>query len=154
MDGPDPIEERPPMLEKIKAKLMPLLIVSVLAGGVAVIAMRGESKNVTVVDVRVPQLSPVALEGRALFKANCASCHGENAGGSDKAPPLVHKIYNPGHHADEAFIRAAQMGVRSHHWNFGDMPKIGTPKRDVLKIVRYIRELQRANGIFYQPHSM
>jgi hypothetical protein len=48
-----------------------------------------------------------------------------------------------------AFVLAAKNGVRSHHWRFGDMPPIdGVANADVLMIVRYIRELQKENGIF------
>ena len=65
------------------------------------------------------------------------------------APPLVHKIYEPSHHGDESFQIAVAMGVRSHHWKFGNMPAIENLTRsDVSAIVAYVRELQRANGIF------
>ena len=41
------------------------------------------------------------------------------------------------------------MGVRAHHWKFGNMPAIENLTRsDVTAIVAYVRELQRANGIF------
>ena len=46
------------------------------------------------------------------------------ARGTQQGPPLVHKIYEPSHHADFAFQRAAAQGVRAHHWKFGNMPKI------------------------------
>ena len=57
-------------------------------------------------------------------------------------------IYEPSHHGDEAFQRAAAVGVRGHHWPFGDMPPVeGVTRGDVTMIIAYIRELQRANGI-------
>ena len=86
--------------------------------------------------------------GEATFNANCARCHGERAAGTAQGPPLVHKIYEPNHHGDFAFQRAAATGVRAHHWNFGDMPKIPevTPE-DVRQITEYIRWLQRQAGI-------
>ncbi|HHG89171.1 MAG TPA: cytochrome c, partial [Devosia sp.] len=106
-------------------------------------------------EVVVPELTALAEEGKVLFDANCAACHGSNAAGSDRAPPLVHDIYNPGHHPDEAFVRAALTGVRAHHWSFGNMPVITTvDQEDVLKITRYVRELQVANGIATQEHIM
>jgi mono/diheme cytochrome c family protein len=94
-------------------------------------------------------LSTNAQIGRTGFDAKCAACHGPNAAGQGGvAPPLIHKIYEPSHHGDEAFQRAAAVGVRSHHWPFGDMPPVGGMTRgDVTMIVAYIRELQRANGI-------
>lgn len=95
------------------------------------------------------ELSSEAQMGQRAFEAKCAACHGENAAGQNGvAPPLVNKIYEPNHHSDAAFLNAAQNGVRSHHWNFGNMPPIeGLTKGDVKLIVAYVRELQRANGI-------
>ena len=94
-------------------------------------------------------LSARAQLGRKTYDANCTSCHGRNAAGQDgTAPPLVHVIYEPGHHGDESFQRAVARGVRAHHWRFGDMPPVeGLSRRDVVAIVAYVRELQQANGI-------
>lgn len=87
--------------------------------------------------------------GARAYEASCAVCHGINARGKDGvAPPLVHKIYEPGHHGDMAFVLAAQNGVRAHHWKFGNMPPVeGITRADVLNIVAYVRVLQRENGI-------
>jgi cytochrome c2 len=87
--------------------------------------------------------------GKRGFDAVCAACHGTNAQGREGAgPPLVHKIYEPSHHGDMAFVMAAQNGVRSHHWTFGNMPPVaGVTNADVLNIVAYVRALQRENGI-------
>ena len=103
-----------------------------------------------IAEVRVPTLSSTATAGEAVFDANCAACHGDNAAGRDGAgPPLVHKIYEPDHHSDAAFFLAARQGVRSHHWPFGNMPPVeGVSDDDVALIVAYVRELQRANGVF------
>jgi len=87
-------------------------------------------------------------QGEATFKANCAKCHGDRGVGTAQGPPLVHKIYEPNHHGDPAFQRAAANGVRAHHWQFGDMPKIdGVTPDDVDQIIKYIRWLQRQAGI-------
>lgn len=102
-----------------------------------------------IVSVQVPELTGAAKAGEALFSANCAGCHGESAAGREgMGPPLVHKIYEPGHHADGAFHLAVARGVRAHHWPFGDMPPVkGLTEDNVAKIVEYVRTLQRANGI-------
>jgi len=94
-------------------------------------------------------LSQNAQIGKVGFEAKCANCHGANAAGTEGiAPPLIHKIYEPSHHADESFQRAVSLGVRAHHWPFGNMPAIeGLTRGDVTMIIAYIRELQRANGI-------
>ena len=101
-------------------------------------------------ELAVPaELSAEAAMGRRAFEAFCADCHGTNAAGRDGlGPPLVHRIYEPGHHADMAFVLAVRNGVRSHHWRFGDMAPIeGLTDADIRHITRYVRELQHENGI-------
>ncbi len=90
-----------------------------------------------------------AQAGQELFQANCASCHGDKAQGKfEFAPPLVHEIYEPSHHGDLAFFMAAQNGVQAHHWPFGNMPPVAkVNEAEIAKIVAFVRELQRANGI-------
>lgn len=108
------------------------------------------AEGAPIVEVRVPaELSSTARVGKLAFEAKCAACHGENAGGREgSAPPLVHKIYEPSHHGDMSFQLAAQNGVRSHHWKYGNMPPVdGLTVGDVRGIVTYVRELQRENGI-------
>lgn len=103
-----------------------------------------------IVDITLPAtLSDEARMGETAFNAVCADCHGENARGKmGFGPPLVHKIYEPSHHADMAFQLAVQRGVSAHHWGFGDMPpQPGLTTGDVKPITRYVRELQLANGI-------
>lgn len=103
-----------------------------------------------IANVVVPsELSAEAVIGKRMFDGKCASCHGADAAGRNGfAPPLVHKTYEPGHHSDEAFQRAAQNGVTAHHWRFGNMPPVpGLTRGDVQYIARYVRELQRENGI-------
>ncbi|SFO18158.1 Cytochrome c553 [Roseovarius lutimaris] len=108
-------------------------------------------KGAAIVEVRLPaELSPQGEMGARAFKAKCATCHGANAAGHEgKGPPLVHRIYEPGHHSDMAFVLAAKNGVRSHHWRFGNMPPVeGVTDADVKAIATYVRELQKENGIF------
>ena len=86
--------------------------------------------------------------GEALFNASCAACHGVRAGGSEVGPPLIHDYYKPSHHGDAAFLLAAQRGVIAHHWRFGNMPPVPAVTADELaSIIRYVREVQKANGI-------
>ena len=99
--------------------------------------------------VKVPDLSADARQGGSLFVVRCASCHGLYAEGTGKGPPLLHKYYHPGHHDDGAFWRAIRQGSQQHHWRFGDMkPVEGVTDEHVPLIIRYVRELQKANGIF------
>ena len=109
------------------------------------------AQGASIVEVALPaELSAEAQLGKRAFEAKCAVCHGANAAGQNGvAPPLVHKIYEPNHHSDMAFVLAAKNGVRSHHWRFGNMPPVeGLTDADVKMIARYVRELQKENGIF------
>ncbi len=116
--------------------------------GVGITYLTG-GKDKPSVNVNVPNLSASGQEGLAVFTKNCSACHGPYAGGTGNGPPLVHKVYEPNHHGDIAFQRAARFGVRAHHWRFGNMPPVkGIKQADVTKIVAFIRELQRANGIY------
>lgn len=98
--------------------------------------------------VIVPDLSMTATIGMAAFEAHCVECHGRNAAGTDKGPSLVHPIYRPAYHSDFSFVRAVTLGVPQHHWLFGSMPPLPHVNRqDIDRIIVYLRELQRANGI-------
>jgi len=133
-----------------------------VAGGAAVAAGLGgwlwlrhpaadveASGSRALVQVEMPRLSPQAEAGQAVFSDNCAQCHGTRADGREGlGPPLIHPIYEPDHHGDYAFLRAARQGVRAHHWGFGDMaPVPGVSTADIASVVRFVREVQRANGI-------
>jgi mono/diheme cytochrome c family protein len=99
---------------------------------------------------RPPSPEPPALlvEGRDLFDLHCAECHGSGGFGTTQGPPMVHDIYRPGHHADISFHLAVQRGVRSHHWNFGDMPpQPNVPVDRIQAIVDYVRWVQREAGV-------
>ena len=137
---------------RISAPLLAILIV-----GAIVYSLRPLGNNeataeegAPIVKIEIPrQLSEIATLGKQAFDIKCASCHGQDAVGQNGiAPPLVHKIYKPNHHGDETFQRAVAMGVRAHHWKFGNMPAIeGLTRADVKAIIAYVRELQRHNGI-------
>ncbi|MFC3615842.1 c-type cytochrome [Lutimaribacter marinistellae] len=138
----------------------PLMIGLALAAGAAVawvlmstqreVAQPQDTEGAAMVEVTLPgSWSEGAGIGQSIFEAKCSSCHGMNAVGKEGyGPPLVHKIYEPSHHADESLQRAVALGVRAHHWGFGDMaPVDGLTRGDVAMVIRYIRDLQRANGI-------
>ncbi len=139
---------------KTRPRLIGLLVLLVLAG-VAGYAYVGQTSTAEpgsgapIAEVVVPELDAAAQEGKAAYQESCTSCHGDNAAGQEGvAPPLVHPIYEPGHHGDASFHMAAQNGARSHHWPFGDMPPVeDVTQSDVDKILTYVRTLQRANGI-------
>jgi len=135
---------------RLKATLPALLVlVAAIGGAWLIIAKYSDNQDsASSPDVKVPQFSRTGQLGEKVFAENCATCHGENAAGSQNGPPLVHKVYEPGHHSDGAFFLAMQRGVRQHHWRFGNMPPQPQVSTAGAKaIVRYIRELQVANGI-------
>jgi mono/diheme cytochrome c family protein len=135
---------------------MKLKILYILVAAIAAFAAwkwlnpSSQSTGGSLAQVKVPTLSAIAQRGNSMFDKNCATCHGKNAAGIDgSGPPLIHKIYEPGHHGDQAFLLAARRGVRSHHWKFGNMPAVENISDDEIgQIVIYIREVQRANDIF------
>jgi mono/diheme cytochrome c family protein len=87
-------------------------------------------------------------QGEELLQTHCGTCHGLRAEGTEQGPPLVHRIYEPGHHGDAAFQLAVARGVRAHHWRYGDMPAIpDVSETDVAAITAYVRWLQREAGI-------
>ncbi len=142
---------------KFVQNLPALVVMGVLAAGAALIASKVflPANDDQLVSVKVPRLSQAGQVGKVAFDKACAQCHGVNGAGSKTGPPLVHDIYNPGHHSDGAFFYATKKGVRRHHWSFGDMPpQPEVTNAEVAAIVRYVRELQEANGIFWKPHRM
>lgn len=128
------------------ASLTARLAMSVVWACIAGVAACSEATT----PASLPAEIPAELQaGEDAFNASCARCHGARALGTNQGPPLVHKIYEPNHHGDAAFYRAAAQGVRAHHWQFGNMPKVdGVSEEDVTQIIRYVRWLQRQAGIF------
>lgn len=89
-----------------------------------------------------------AVAGQSLFQNNCARCHGELGVGTSSGPSFMSSVYVPSHHGDEAFQRAAALGVQPHHWDFGPMPVItGVDRDDVADIIAYVRQLQTEAGL-------
>lgn len=126
-----------------------LLGVFLIAITVGLVQLTTTSPDTAHLNLTVPKLSGAAIEGEKVFAENCVVCHGKNAAGSDQGPPLIHKIYEPSHHADGSIYMAAKRGVRAHHWSFGNMPPVpGVTDQQIATIISYVRTLQRANGIF------
>jgi mono/diheme cytochrome c family protein len=109
----------------------------------------GRAATGEMVAVAMPELAGPAAVGQKVFASRCAACHGPNAGGIEgSGPPLVHDFYRPGHHADAAFVLAAQNGVRAHHWRFGDIPPVeGISRAEIDAAIAFVRRVQAANGV-------
>ncbi len=88
----------------------------------------------------------VAL-GSELYQGTCAACHGADLRGTAAGPSFLSIVYEPGHHADAAFVLAVRNGVRAHHWPFGDMPPVeGLRDDDIAAITAFVRERQQIEG--------
>ena len=97
------------------------------------------------------QNSDLVASGDALYQANCAACHGSDLRGTDKGPSHLSIVYEPSHHGDQAFVVAARVGVRTHHWDFGNMaPVEGLSDNDLTAIIAFVRETQRIEG--FEPY--
>lgn len=130
-------------LKEMKLRLNAVLFVVLLGSSL---------HNATAQGWNVPQPTPGLMpnpgQGKGLFAQHCASCHGSDLKGSDKGPPMLHKVYEPGHHADISFQMAVAKGARAHHWQFGDMaPVKGVSADDVAHITAFVRSEQRKVGI-------
>ena len=124
------------------------LVVSACGGGDGNGYGTSESPVDAPVAVTRSELSEAGLAGEKLFIANCSRCHGKKASGTAQGPPLVHQIYEPGHHSDASFVIAVARGVRQHHWQFGNMPAVSRLSIDEThRVICFVRELQLANDI-------
>lgn len=101
------------------------------------------------IDIVVPDLEGMAIEGQVAFLRACARCHGPNAGGLDGlGPPLIMDFYGPSERSDMDLILAIQLGREEENWTFGPMP----PPEDISfqeqgAVVEFLRQLQIANGV-------
>jgi len=122
---------------------------SLAIAGVCAVLLLAACSSEQAADERPVPVGPFdGTTGAELYGQACATCHGEDLRGTDQGPPFLDVVYEPGHHPDGAFLAAAMMGVRSHHWDFGNMPPIeGITEEQVLAIVEYVRSEQRAAGI-------
>ena len=132
----------------MQAKRIATMAVTFLiaAGAVYFFSQRDQANGV---EVTLPALSDAGQRGQAAYATFCAECHGAKGGGTEKGPPLIHEIYHPGHHGDASIATSVLQGARAHHWPYGDMkPVEGITEAQILDIIAFIREVQRANGIF------
>lgn len=144
---------------KLPMSASELVLAAVVVGGIGIAGWQlfgsGGSSGRAAAAIKLPDFSAQALAGRSAFDANCLVCHGQNAAGTALGPPLMHDIYNPGHHPDQSIASAVRRGVPQHHWRFGDMPpQPQVSDEQLAQIVPYMRELQQANGILYRAHQM
>ena len=123
-------------------------VVLVAIGGGYIWLSNTPRRPLVIADVVVPEFSPRAAQGEAVFQGTCAACHGVNMVGTANGPPLLSPVYRPASHADYAITRAIKNGVAAHHGRFASMPpQPDIAEADIVPLIAYIREMQRANGI-------
>lgn len=89
--------------------------------------------------------------GREVYASSCASCHGDRLQGTEKGPPQLSVVYEPGHHPDASYESAIVNGAPQHHWNFGDMPPVEDVTQDEIEaVIAYIRAEQQRLG--FEPY--
>ncbi len=143
--SPGPSPERPGS----KSHSLLTIIALAVAVGISLFLVFKKNPKPPKVVVSLPEFSTQAKRGQEIFNRACASCHGINAAGGAKAPSLISKAYAPNSHADGAIYLAVTRGVRRHHWNLGDMPpQPGIKPGEIKALTAFIRETQRANGIY------
>jgi mono/diheme cytochrome c family protein len=122
----------------------------VLAVVLGIVAAACAGSDDTPIGIPV-QNSDLVAAGDVLYQVNCAQCHGSDLRGTDKGPSHLSIVYVPGHHGDQAFVVAARVGVRAHHWDFGNMaPVEGLSDDDLVAITAFVRENQRIEG--FEPY--
>ncbi|MFO7777841.1 MAG: cytochrome c [Nitriliruptoraceae bacterium] len=84
------------------------------------------------------------VDGRALFAANCAVCHGDAGQGNERGPSLLDARYLPDQLSDAEMAAGIRDGVPEEHFEFGPMPAFPQLEDEqVDAIVEVVRELQR-----------
>jgi mono/diheme cytochrome c family protein len=83
------------------------------------------------------------VDGRALWAANCAVCHGPTGQGTDQAPSLREARYRPEQLSDADVADSIRNGVPDPQSEYGPMPafrQFDDPQVEAL--VEVVRELQ------------
>ena len=89
-----------------------------------------------------------AQQSRIAFASECAGCHGRRARGTERGPDLIHPDYGPSARSDAQFRRAVREGMPARRGGYGDMPPVeGVSERRLERMIAFLRELQRADGI-------
>lgn len=85
-----------------------------------------------------------ALErGGAIYRANCAMCHGADLEGTDRGPSLLDPIYGPAQLTDAEFADSIRNGVEERLWDFGPMPANGAiTDEQIDAILTFVRTRQ------------
>ena len=85
--------------------------------------------------------------GRVAFAEEGAACHGRLAEGTERGPNLIHPDYGRRVRSDAQLRRAVREGMPAR-LGYGAMPPSpDVSARRLERMITFVRELQRANGI-------
>ena len=88
-----------------------------------------------------------AEQGVTAFAGECIRCHGRLAGGTGRGPNLIHPDYGPSVRSDAQLRRSVREGMPGRR-GYDAMPAFpDLSKRRLERMITFVRELQRANGI-------
>ena len=125
----------------MREKLWFLALLGGLTGLVAAFALpgleafRGEPREVGVFGA--------AEEGRVLYAAGCARCHGRLAEGTERGPVLIAPAPGPNAPGRRIFLRAAR-GCHSGHGRAGRTPGFADlPDEAIDGIIAFLRRIER-----------
>ncbi len=84
----------------------------------------------------------LVARGAEVHANACATCHGEDLGGTEAGPSMLSPLYAPSQTPDEAMAEAITDGVAQKYWTFGPMTGVALPPGDVDAVIAYIRDEQ------------
>lgn len=118
--------------------------------GLTTRSMWGEEKISLKASPTIPELSQAAQHGRVVINEKCQECHGvDGTGGTRTGPPILHSMYREEVFPDFQFKRSVLEGKREKNWRFGPMPPVkGLSDTDLTDIIAFVREVQKASGIY------
>jgi len=88
----------------------------------------------------VLRLSPLAIAGHALYRKHCFTCHGEEAGGTERGPPLARGGMAAGKFERMTFHLVVRQGRDAPDGQYGSMPGFDLSFNQIEMIGRYLRE--------------
>ena len=93
--------------------------------------------------------SPTAssADGRQIYAAKCAECHGANLEGTSRGPSHLSRVYEPGAPLGREFPPGHQAGLAPAPLELRPMaPVAGLSDADVNAVIAFVRAQQRERG--------
>jgi putative heme-binding domain-containing protein len=118
-----------------------IIMFGCIAGGLAQQASENSPK--------LKEPNPALLSGQHLFEARCASCHGLNGKGGERAPDLVTRP-EIARLSERELLDVLRKGVPSK-----GMPAFGgMPPGELSSVVKFVRSMQGNRNLKFAPASI